>query len=367
MSRDEFLHPDAHRVVFALRDAMPTRFHAEAMFEQAVEAMGGAGWVETRGGGKERRLFRRDAARPELIVPWPVLVLRLVGRPPPFPLGGNLGEASPFSFETPEVPEPPERTGEPPRITGLDPGEIEVYDGPEYVIVSYKDDGRWFETTRSESKDSLASALEALGSESAHPIELLSGFVASLDPGRHGPGRVLLPAPFPDGVEALWERGRGSLQGALFSDRVPADAAWLAADSLTGEAIAWGATPEDALASWRAAVERTRPWPARPEAPPRDLAEDEAEEQGLLQIRSLNPDVPMPARAPENTPGVLVPLEPLPPPVCELRRHRLVDRATGRPVEATRSMLSITTEFHPRALDIEDLQWGAVRLKWLKA
>ncbi|MEK7466242.1 MAG: hypothetical protein AAB074_02405 [Planctomycetota bacterium] len=72
------------RIVHAIRDALPTRLHAEMLFEQVADLMGSAAWVEratsTRsarsgepGGGSRLKLFRRDADAAERVAPWPLL------------------------------------------------------------------------------------------------------------------------------------------------------------------------------------------------------------------------------------------------------------------------------------------------------
>ena len=85
-----------------------------------------------------------------------------------------------------------------------------------------------------------------------------------LDPradGRHGPGRVYLPAPLPGGVRGTWGCGLYAVREACFADGGPAAPGFMAADGWTGRALARGATREAALDAWRVEVAEVRPFP----------------------------------------------------------------------------------------------------------
>ena len=268
------------------------------LFEQVADALGPAAVIETFNGGTLKVLFRREG---DLVVPWPLLKLNLK----------EHGRSDEDAWMRPK------HEGDPPRISGLGRGCIDIHDGPDNIGVAYDDDGRCFETVGCR-PDGFPGAEAALSRKSAHPVELLAAFVASLDVGRHGPGRLFAPALFPQGLDALWVHGRGFLRDALFHDRIPPGAAFAVADALTGDALGCGASMEAALTAWRAEVERVRPWMAKaePQAPV-EIPE------GFGALSGPEPGVPMPARSPANTPAVLVPVAAIPaapPPVGAWKR-----------------------------------------------
>lgn len=165
----------------------------------------------------------------------------------------------------------------------------------------------------------------------------MAGFVAGLDPARHGPGRVHLPVVLPQGVENVWRTGLFGIRQAFFEEQVPAPAAaerrspagrWAAADGWTGRAVAFGATREAALAAWRDEVARVRPFPERrppTPAPEPEVADATAESNlemevegagfafgGIFFARALQIDAPAVEPSPGNSPAALVPVPDLP-------------------------------------------------------
>jgi hypothetical protein len=276
----------------AIRDAIPTSRHARMLFEMVADLLGERAVVETFGERTRLSLFRRDA--PDTIVPWPLLRLGTKGR-----LSAVM-----MLIKPPGAPdEPPPRPGEPPRLRNLGPGEVEIHDGPHSITVTYGDDGRWMETSRSESPDALEGVLPALALGSARPVELLAEYVACLDIARHGPGRVVCPAPVPC-VEGLWRCGLLAVRGALFGGRIPERASWAIADGYDGTAISWGATREEAHAAWSADVKHA---PRSPHTHEPGAAD--APVAGAMGFRGPSSDTPWPEPAPENTPFVVIPLE----------------------------------------------------------
>jgi hypothetical protein len=197
-----------------------------------------------------------------------------------------------------EPPAPPP----PPKLRGLGPGEIRIVDGDEHIEIAFNEEGAKFETCRSHHAHPLAGLAPALAAAGGNPMELLARFVASLDPSRHGPGRVLLPVAMPHGAAGVWQCGLRALRRALFSDGVNRGADWAVADGLTGSALGFHASREKALSCWRAAVQASSPWPEpRPvEEPPEELP------PGTMLIRGPSPDVPMPDRVPGNAPAAVV-------------------------------------------------------------
>ena len=95
------------RAVWAIREAVPTRRHAEMLFDMVVDILGEEAWVEACNGGAIRTLFRRESAGSPFIVPWPLLSVARGGREGP----------SPIPTAVPGVyAEPPKRPGRAPRL-----------------------------------------------------------------------------------------------------------------------------------------------------------------------------------------------------------------------------------------------------------
>ncbi len=289
--------PDSVR---AAASTLRSRRHAQMLFDAVAALLGDQGGRETANGGTIQRLFRRDLVDSSLIVPWPVLELNI---------GGRFGVVTDWIAvgDAPLEPTAP-RVAPPPKLRGLGPGEIRLVDGADSIEIVYNDEGAMLETCRSHAHP-LAGLAPALAAEGANPIELLARFMASLDPSRHGPGRVRMPAAMPHGAAGVWCGGlaalRRALFGALFGDSAARGANWAVADGLTGTALGFGATREQAFARWRAAVAVHSPWPDMRPAP--ELPSDVP--PGTMVIRAPSPDVPMPDAVPENVPAVLVPLE----------------------------------------------------------
>ena len=295
------------RAVWAIRDAVPTRRHAEMLFDMVVDILGEEAWVESCNAGAVRTLFRRESAGSPFIVPWPLLSVARGGREGP----------SPIPTEVPGVfAEPPRRPGPVPRLRGLGPGELDVHDGPDRVTVSYDGDGRWFECSRSVSPEALSGVVPALEAKTATSVELMADHVAGLDPGRHGPGRVFLPAPLPGGARGTWNCGLYAIREACFADAGPGAPGFMAADGWTGRAMARGATREAALEAWKTEVAKVRPFPEKPK-PPREPLPEPSVEQALTEngfriratLRGPSSDVPWVEPTIENSPAAVLPLE----------------------------------------------------------
>ncbi|MGQ0615088.1 MAG: hypothetical protein ACT4PV_15250 [Planctomycetaceae bacterium] len=284
-------NPGLTEPVRAIRDAVPTSRHARMLFDMVVELLGPRAVVETAGGKTQYALFCRETPGSASVVPWPLLRLGLRGR---------LSTIIPLIGPA----EPPPRSGSPPKLRNLGPGEIVLHDGPHSVTVTYGDDGRWIETSRSEDPAALGCVLQTLARRTARPVELLAECVASLDLARHGPGRVLCPEPVPS-VQSAWNCGLFAIRDALFDGSIPAEARWSVADGYEGTAIAWGVTREEAISVWRAELLRVRPSspkPAEPRGP-------QAEPRGRgFEVRGASVD----GAWPEEAPAVTIPLDQVP-------------------------------------------------------
>lgn len=269
------------------------------LFDAVVDQVGDAGWLESANDGAIRRLFRRDRVDPRQIIPWPLLEMHCGSRVTLAADWMGLDEVP--AVESPAPPPPP-------KLRGLGPGEIRLLDGDEFIEVAYNEEGAKFETCRSHHPHPLAGLAPALAKPGGNPVELLAGFVAALDPSRHGPGRVGLPVAMPHGVGGVWRCGLNALRSALFDESVVRGARWAVADGLTGKTVGLGASREAALARWRDVVAGISPWPEpRPvEEPPEELP------PSAMLIRGPSPDVPMPEAVPANVPAVVVPLTSVP-------------------------------------------------------
>jgi len=304
MANDERREPkdqEEFRSTHAIRDAVPTRAHAEMLFGMVADILGEAAWVETWNGETTRTLYRRETPGSKWIVPWPLLSVTRGGREGPSP----ILTAVPGVYQ-----EPPTRPGPAPKIRGLGPGSLTIHDGPQHVNVCYGGDGRWFEcSVSSPPQEALAGVVAALAAKTASPPEIVASFVAALDLGRHGPGRVHLPVALPGGAQGVWNCGLFALRDALFEDRVPASAQWAAVDGWTGRAMAFGATRDAAVDAWRSTLARVRPFPERPKAPAEPLPEPSVEQSFdgesfsmHATLRGPSSDVPWIEPTLENSP-----------------------------------------------------------------
>ncbi len=313
--RDESGEAAEFRATSAIRDAVPTRAHAEMLFGMVADLLGDAAWVETANGEQSRTLFRREAPGSKWIVPWPLLSVSRGGREGPSP----ILTAVPGVYE-----EPPTRPGSAPKIRGLGPGSLVVHDGPESLTICYGGDGRWFECSVSRAaQEAFAGVVAALALRSASPTETVASFVAGLDLARHGPARAHLPVALPHGAAGVWRTGLAGVRAALFQDQVPADGRWVAADGWTGRAVAFGPTRETAVEASRAEVARVRPFPDPAPAfemldpPPESRIEQEFDGEHL-SIRGVffgagpKSDAPSVDPTPENSPVALTPVPELP-------------------------------------------------------
>ncbi len=299
--------PDGATPAEMIRVAIPTSRHAQMLFDMVVSRLGDLAVVETANDKAQFTLYRREGLDTAAIIPWPLLRLGVKGR-----LSTVVMLAAPPG--TPD--EPPPRPGKAPKLRNLGPGEIEIHDGPHRITVTYGDDGRWMETSRSKDEDAHVGVIDALVRGGAQPTELLAQYVERLDLARHSSARVLRPSPLPGGIGSAWRRGLYAIRDGLFDERLPADATCAVADGFTGAALAWAASEEEALASWREMIEREQPKPHIPETQPEPEADSitrREEAPGVFsahgRISGPTPDVPWPEFTPENTPAVIIPLE----------------------------------------------------------
>jgi hypothetical protein len=136
-------------------------------------------------------------------------------------------------------------------------------------------------------------------------------------------------------IAGVWNQGLRAVRDALFSGRIARSASWVVVDGYEGSVLVWGASRDEALAAWRAEVERFRPAPPqRPPGPARPPTTLRAETTDLpdgsgqaITIRGPSADLPWPDPSPEHTPAVVIPLDPEPrAPAPWGARTRLVGR-----------------------------------------
>ncbi len=241
----------------ALKAHVPTSRHAEMLFGLLVDLLGDRAVVSTANERTLRTLFLRDAFDPRSIVPWPVARLSTRGR---------IGWVSPtYDTATGEiVPEPERPAGKAYKLRGLGPGQIDLCDGSATIRIVYGDGGGFLESRIDDRTPSrLAEIPAALASKRAQPAELIASCVAMFDPGRHGPGRVRMPAPVPGGPDGAWMTGLHAARRALYAGRVPAEARFVVADGVAGSAVGVGLTLEAATTAFEAMVAASPPEPSR--------------------------------------------------------------------------------------------------------
>ena len=312
---------DDFRVIHAIRAALPTRRHAEMLFDQVTERLGEGGHSVESSDCLRRVLYRRDISLRSCFLPWPLLDLSLRPRQTmPFTIDGEPA-ASPLPRPTP--------SGDAPRLRNLGPGSVTIHVGPHSLALAYGPDGRVQECSRGGPAEVLLPVLEVLAKGGESPVELLAGVVAEIDLSTVAPGRVVLPAPMPGGLLGTWNGGLFALREALFRDRAPPGATWAAVDGFAGCVLVWGASRDETLARWRAEVERDRPrvpeptpQPPEPEhfepsgdsfEPPVPFDPAPKKTFGMHVRIEMKSDVPLPEQTPANTPAIFVELPPQPP------------------------------------------------------
>jgi hypothetical protein len=303
--------PDPHAVPCALREALPTNRHAELLFDATSHLLADAGLVETAADGRVRVLYRRTAPDGARLFPWPLLTLSYV------PHGRLEGLSLGAPVEAPHRPEVA------PKLRGLKAGHVVLHDGAHSVEVTYRDDGLWKETVRSGPPSALDGVLLALERIDAAAPEAVADYMVEIDVARHGPGRLDLPVVLPDGPAGLWRLGLRALRRALHDRFVPDEPGWLVTDGLAGTTCVHGTDEAAALAAWREAVAEKRPARRLPPPPASSMdlgmepwsSEARKYDEAIDEMRRRRrPEWPEPT--PENTPGVIVGLEP-----CTLPAH----------------------------------------------
>lgn len=284
-----------------LCETLPTTKHATAFFDRIAARLGERALVQRANGGKNRVLFARAGRDGPFLVPWPLVSLSIAD----LPEGGAPDEEA-------EPVAPTWTPGEPIDLLagGIHPvpATVKIHDGASSLGVEYRWNGRWRYGTDPGERDAFADLIPALAVSTANRLELLVDYVLSMDVGRHGPARVLLPRPTPGGVEGAWVVGRGAIREAMAARRSPAGSFWAVTDGYVGTALAFGTSRDQAVATWRTEVEKIRPRPpdpgkrdgAKPDSQPAEWSPDAPPEGVLLvgQDWDAPPFDPSPAAVP---------------------------------------------------------------------
>lgn len=270
---------------------LPTSRHAAMLFDMLVDHLGELAVVDTSGGGRLRKLHRREGPGSESITPWTEMSLSL---------GGHTSILLPLTEADTWGSGAPDDEAVPSKLRGLQPAELALRDGGQHISFRYGDDGRLNDRSLNDLVPGrLEGVVDALATRAAQPVELVAAYLASIVPHRHGPGRVRMPVRMPAGVEGVWNVGLFGARRALFSGRVPASARFLVVDGVAGAAVGWGATREEAITAFEAEVRRAQPRPSR-EA---HHATDDYDDEGNLLARGEPFLPPVPDDAPRNPLG----------------------------------------------------------------
>ena len=251
---------DDPRPAVVLREVVPTTKHAQALVDLVVGRLGDRAVVHTSNEGKNRVVFLRAGGEGTLVLPWPLLSFAVTDPPP----DGEVPDED-VVIQLPEA-----APGEPieiPMVFHAVPAALTIHDGSLHLGVEYRWNGRWKCSSEAAELEAFAELLPVLARSTDNRLELLAEYVASLDLGRHGPARVLLPRQTPGGASGTWAVGRVALRQAMAERRAPPGSFWAVADGYVGSAIAFGATRDEALGAWRKEVERVRPKPPPPVDP----------------------------------------------------------------------------------------------------
>ncbi|MEZ4464181.1 MAG: hypothetical protein R3F43_06610 [bacterium] len=299
----------------ALVRSVPTIGHATDVFEAVEVTLGDAGYVDPDGGDTRRVLFPRDGEG--WLVPRALIQL----------------DADDASAATPRD-DLPRIT--PRRLPGR--GRLILSDGIGRFEVGYDDRGLKYATVSGgsgiidspEAEDlpyridprAVPPTPRPLGllCRPDLPVEgvdraVLVDWIMALDVASVVPARVWLPVPVTGGVDGVARVALDAIRRDLFAQSPPPGARFAIADGLTGEALAFGATEEEAFAAWQRAVWRIKPRrpdpkpvalpPLPPPTPPR---EGERVEHFQVVVSARPSFVPPATPTPETTPALRVPL-----------------------------------------------------------
>lgn len=309
-------HEKSASVLF--REVLSTTKHAATFFDLLVARLGDRAVVQTGSLGRSRRVHLRAGGDAGLILPWPLFSFAVTD---PATLDAQEAE---------DAAQPPDFRESLPKFGEGGPIEMKframaatatLHDGPSQLSINYRRDGRWQDSCDPFDPKVFDWIGPVLARRTDSALELLAEHVASLDLGRHGPGRVLSPRARPGGVEGVWLCGSRAIREALAAGSAPAGATWAVADGYCGRAIAFGPTREAALGAWKAEVLRVRPAPPkRPEQPALPTPDDSTFEptswrpdegpglQGSFMLVAAGWDAPPFDPSPDATPAAVVPI-----------------------------------------------------------
>ena len=339
-----------------------TMDRAVALFERVRDRLGERAWIDPEGGSTRRRVYLRDAAHAEWLLPIPLLEHAWIAGLGQVSLGSFINSAAVNPEDAPEGWQPGDEPWWPqdpepdilPQNANMRGGSLKIAEGTGHVEIKYDDRGLRSEACWSSGGDRFCYArsfnvrpwvidplarpptplpfslacrpeLDVRG----HSVEQMVEWVLELRPERLLPHRVLLPLPLPGGVAGAWVRAQWALREAAFDRRIEDEATgWVVVDAFEGEAMAVGPDFECAVARWCKEVERVRPRPPKTEKPkepreePRErdpqFVKDEEKKVAFVSTGTIRLEAPSladlawPIPLPRHVPAVAVPLSPLP-------------------------------------------------------
>lgn len=303
---------DAKNPAVFLRTVLSTTKRAGAFLDLLVDRLQGRALSIDRDEGRSRQVF---VSEEDGVVPWPIATLAITAP--------DLLDAQEADADADAEPEEAWKGAPAPGESRFIPltfrpvaASLGLGDGATPLSVNYGRDARSTDASGPTDAAMCASIEAALAAGTDSRLELLAAWVAGLEVGRYGPARVVLPRPTAIQPAAAWTVGRSGIRRALAAGRAPVSACWAVADGVAGTAVAFGATRDEALASWREVVARVRPTPPTPPPQPEPGTTFKAtswapEREGLnVELRGradAAEEVPFDG-SPEAIPAAVVPL-----------------------------------------------------------
>lgn len=315
-----------------LRAVLPTRRRAQLLFETLSARSARTAVLSSANRGSDLRLFRRDPAHPETVVPW--YWLRFSVWSP-----SAAGEAG-----APASPVP----------RGRGPGRLEIRSDTSRLEFLYDDAGAIHETSRGGPNGLWLELAHAVREAEGNAFEALIDAVANTTTEHAGPNRLLAPRPCPHSIEHAFGIALGAVREACFERELAPEALWIAADGFAGSIVVAHSEREVALALCREAIAREKPRPKPPQPSPMPMPEELAAlgmEGELYHVQGpVHDDASVPPGV-DNTPILLTPLEALPQRPSPLATwERLLDAHGKVSIVAARRDRRGTLIASPRAL-----------------
>ena len=253
---------DAKNPAVFLRTVLSTTKRAGAFLDLLVDRLQGRALSIDRDEGRSRQVFVSEEGG---VVPWPIATLAITA---PDVLDAHEADADAEPEESWKASPAPGEGRFIPLTFRPVAATLGLGDGETRLCVNYGRDTRAVDVVGPLDAAMFASIEAALAAGNDSRLELLAAWVAGLEVGRYGPARVVVPRPTARPPQGAWVIGRSGIRRAIAAGRAPVAASWAVADGVAGTAVAFGATRDEALASWREVVARVRPTPPPPPPQP---------------------------------------------------------------------------------------------------